>query len=522
MKNRSGGFVSLVGAGPGDEGLITVRGVDRLARADAVVYDYLANPKMLDYCAPDCEKIYVGKSAGAHTASQEEIHELLVNRAKRGKRVVRLKGGDPFIFGRGSEEAYVLAGEGIPFEIVPGITAGAAAPAYAGIPVTHRGTARGVTFVTGHAAAGRSEEIYADEEYWRALAESGNTLVVYMGVKNLPFIVEKLLHYGKSPQTPAALISWGTLPAQKTVTAQLSRISEEAEREAITPPAVAVIGSVVDLRETIHWFEERPLFGRRILVTRGAESAESLAAPLRDLGAEVCELPTIEIVPVEDFSELDAAIRELSSYGWIVFTSANGVRLFFSRLFGLGFDSRSLADVHVACIGTGTAERLSAYGISADLVPRIFTSEGLAQEFNARRDSLGAARVLFPCSDIARDVVPERLEAMGAQLRRITVYSAHRPDYSAERLESSLDPIPDVVTLTSSSTASNLVTLLREHGLEDRLGSLRAVSIGPVTTRTAQELGLQVVAEAEEHSIGGLIDTIRDMKELQKGNEKEA
>ena len=507
MNNSKQGFVSLVGAGPGDEGLITVRGGERLGHAEVVVYDYLANSNFLDMCPPECEKIYVGKRSGSHTFGQEEINRLLVEHARRGKAVVRLKGGDPFIFGRGGEEALSLAQEGISFEVVPGVTAGSAACAYAGIPVTHRGLSNGVTFVTGHGAVQEPEE---HEQNWKNLAQSDHTVVVYMGVKNLPFIVGALLRHGRASDTPAAIISWGTTAGQRVVSASLETLAARAQAESISPPAIAVIGRVVALREKIRWFEGLPLFGSRILVTRSSDDAKSLSVPLRALGAEVIEFPSIEISPVEDFSKLDEALRGVSRYRWIVFTSPKGVAIFFSRLFSLGLDARALAKSNVACIGTGTAAELSAYGICADLVPELFTSEGLVQTFKERKDELLGEYVLFPVSEIARDIVPNALTSMGARCRIIPIYTVSKPVYSREEIEQAFEPFPDLVSITSSSTVQNLVALLEEHGLGAYCSRIRGASIGPVSTRTAEELGISVVTEAKEHSIPGLIEGIRN------------
>ena len=517
MDGSEKGFVSLVGAGPGDEGLITVRGVERLEQAEVVVYDYLANSNFLDMCRPECEKIYVGKRAGSHTLKQEEINRLLVEHARRGKAVVRLKGGDPFIFGRGGEEALYLAREGISFEVVPGVTAGSAAAAYAGIPVTHRGLSNGVTFVTGHGAAQGPE---AQEQNWKNLAQSDHTLVVYMGVKNLPTIVEALMRHGRAADTPAAIISWGTTVGQRVVSASLETLAARAQAESISPPAIAVIGQVAALREKIRWFEERPLFGSRILVTRSSDDAKSLSVPLRALGAEVIELPSIKISPVEDFSELDDALQVLSRYRWIVFTSPKGVGIFFSRLFSLGSDARALAESKVACIGTGTAAELSAYGIRVDLVPELFTSEGLAQAFKERKGELLGEYVLFPVSEIARDLVPNALTSMGARCSIVPIYTVSKPVYSREEIERAFEPFPDLVSITSSSTVHNLVALLEEHELGAFCSRMRGASIGPVTSRTAEELGISVVTEAKEHSIPGLIEGIRNF--AQKTRERNA
>ncbi len=503
-EEREQGFVTLAGAGPGDEGLLTVKAAERLRQADTVVYDYLAGTGLLRHCNADCERIYAGKQAGRHRYSQEEITALLVDRARAGRRVVRLKGGDPFVFGRGGEEALALAEANIPFEVIPGVTSGVAAPAYAGIPLTHRGEAGSLAFITGHAAEGTPER----QEEWRRAA-GADTLVFFMGVKNLRAILEQVKAAGRTPETPAAAVRWGTTAAQECLTATVGTLADRAEAEGLAPPALVVIGTVVALRKQINWFERLPLFGRQILVTRSAEQAPPLAAELRELGAAVSEMPAIEIIPYADLSALDRSLADLGAYHWLVFTSLQGVRIFFRRLAEREMDARALAGCRVAAIGSRTAEELRSRGIAADLVPEEFTSEGTVTAFRAAGCDLSGARVLLPCSEIAREVIPEGLRELGAVVETLPIYRTLAPEYSAEELERLLDPEPELVTLTSSSTARNLAAILRGHGREALLSRLAALSIGPVTSQTARELGIPVAAEAGEHSAAGLVEAAR-------------
>ncbi|TFG64508.1 MAG: uroporphyrinogen-III C-methyltransferase [Spirochaetales bacterium] len=500
------GKVWLVGAGPGDESLITLKALECLKAAEVVVYDYLANPALLSHCPDSCEKIYAGKMASKHTMSQEDINALLVEKAKDGKAVVRLKGGDPCVFGRGGEEALACAEAGIPFEFVPGITAGIAAAVYAGIPVTHRGLATSVAFITGHEMPGKEES----DIQWDKISTGVDTLVFYMGVKNLPLIVQNLKKYGRSGSTPAAVIRLGTLNSQATAEGTLDTIEDEVRRLGITPPSIIVVGQVVSLRPRLTWFENRPLFGKTVLVTRSRTQASDLARGLKDLGAWVREFPTIEIAPVPDLTKLDSALNEAESYSWIVFTSVNGVEIFFDRLYINKKDARSLQGCSIAAIGSATAEKLRQYGITADLVPEKFTSEGTVEAFRKRKTDFTGERVLLPGSAIARDYIRENLSGMGAEVLAVPVYDTLLPAYTEEDIREILTMTPDLVTFSSSSTVSNFVDILRSKGLEDRLPDIKAASIGPVTTKTAEDLGIQVILEAEEHTIPGLIDAIKN------------
>ena len=358
------GKVYLVGAGPGDPGLLTLRGREVLERAEVVIYDYLANEEFLKYAPPRSEKIYVGKKGGDHTLSQQGINELLVEKG-REKVVVRLKGGDPFVFGRGGEEAQVLVAEDIPFEVVPGVTAAISVPAYAGIPLSHRDITAGMAFVTGH----ERRDAGTSKIAWDKIATGIGTLVFFMGVKNLPEICTNLVRHGRSSDTPVAVIRWGTTPAQQTVTGTLGDIVEKVREAGLKPPAITVVGEVVRLREELNWFESRPLFGKRIIVTRAREQASDFKAALSDLGADCIEFPTIEIAPPPSWEPLDTAVRNLSTYDWAIFTSVNGVKFFLERLKACRLDVRELKGVRLAAIGPRTAEALEDTGLTPDLVP---------------------------------------------------------------------------------------------------------------------------------------------------------
>ncbi|WP_456430986.1 uroporphyrinogen-III C-methyltransferase [Thermosulfuriphilus sp.] len=498
------GKVYLVGAGPGDPGLITVKAKEAIEAADCIIYDYLANEVFLAYARPEAEIIYVGKKGGDHTLSQEEINRLLVKKALEGKVVCRLKGGDPFVFGRGGEEAEEVVAAGIPFEVIPGVTSAVAVPAYAGIPLTHREHTSAVAFVTGHEDP--TKESSAID--WDALARVG-TLVFFMGVKNLPHIARSLIAAGKSPQTPVAVIRWGTLPRQKTVVGSLENIAEEVRRAGLKAPAIIVVGEVVFLRQKLAWFEGRPLFGLRVLVTRTREQASDLSAKLYDLGAEPVEFPTIKTVAPDDFRPLDQAISEIETFSWIIFTSVNGVRFFFDRLFALGHDVRVLKGVRIAAIGEKTAEGLRAYGLFADLVPRQYRAEGLIEALG--QESLSGARILIPRALEAREILPEKLREQGAEVVVAPAYKTIRPEGGRERLHRILEEGLDVVTFTSSSTVRNFVEMI--GGPEEArrlLSGVKIASIGPITSQTARDLGLSVDIEPQAYTIVALVEAIRE------------
>ncbi|MCP4375221.1 MAG: uroporphyrinogen-III C-methyltransferase [bacterium] len=498
----SDGCVYLVGAGPGDPGLMTVRGRDLLRRADAVVYDNLASRRLLAEARNCAEMIYVGKQASAHTLKQDQINELLVRLGLEGKQVVRLKGGDPFVFGRGGEEALALVEAGVRFEIIPGITAGIAAAAYAGIPVTHRGVTSSIALITGHETPDKDE---SDLDY-AALASWPGTLAFYMGVKNLPKITASLIEHGMDPATPAALVRWGTTARQETVTGTLSDITEIATQAGIKPPALILVGHVVALRQSISWFENRPLFGKRIVVTRARLQASRLTAQLEDLGAEVVELPAIRIEPPLDTTPLDHAAGNASEFDWVIFTSANGVDAFFGALRRANLDSRALSGVQICVIGPGTAKRLEQFGLRPDAQPKTYQAAEISQTL-ANIEDLNGKKILCPRADIApKDLITD-LEALGAVVSDITAYRTVGETPEDELLDDIFaDNGPDWITFTSSSTVTNFVNAV---GL-DRLGKSGAslASIGPVTSQTMRGFKLEPNVEADPYTIGGLVEAI--------------
>ncbi len=501
------GIVYLVGAGPGDPGLLTLRGGELLVTCDAIVYDALANPALLalaevaDRAAP-VELHDVGKRGGTtDSARQDDINALLVRLGNEGKRVVRLKGGDPLVFGRGSEEAQALAEAGVPFEIVPGVTAGIAAPAYAGIPVTHRGMATSVTFVTGHEDPAKE----STQVNWSALAKSGGTIVLYMGVKTLPNIVEALVGGGMSADTPAAAIQWGTYPRQRTVSATLSTLSEAIARDGLTAPVITVIGPVASLRDEIGWFDRRPLFGRRVVVTRARSQAATLSDRLAAVGAEIIEMPATRIEVAVDTPAL-AALDSLDAYSWLIFTSQNGVRIFWEVLRQTGRDARALAGVKIAAVGPATAEALLEHGLAVDVSPDRFVAEALLDELSARRDVAGA-RVLYAAAEGARETLQEGLEALGATVNRITLYRSVPDGDGASQLRERLARgDADLVTFTSASSVRAFVEAV---GV-DVAARTPAASIGPITTDAARKAGVDVIIEASRSTIDGLVDSIAE------------
>jgi uroporphyrinogen III methyltransferase/synthase len=505
------GRVYLVGAGPGDPGLITVTGLQRLKEADVVVYDRLVGEALLKEARADAEVIFVGKVAG-ESHDQEAINRLLVEKASEGKSVVRLKGGDPFVFGRGGEEAEALRAAGIPFEVVPGVTSAVAVPAYAGIPVTHRGLASTFAVITGHEDPEKPESSID----WAKLATAVDTLVFLMGTKTLPEIVEKLVANGRASDTPVAVIRWGTTPEQRTVVGTLADIAARVEDAGITPPAITVVGEVVRLRETLSWFESRPLFGKRVLITRTRRQASVLARLLAEEGAIPVELPAIEIEPSNDEDAVDAAMETLKAgdYAWAVFTSANAVELWFEHLRGRGFDARAFASAKVAAIGPATAEALRERGIVADVVPQEYVAEGVLDAL--RRQVTPGDRILVPRAEGARAELVDGLRAAGVEVNEVTLYRAAVPEGApAEALALLRDGAIDIVTFTSSSTVRNLAAMLNgdlqvltTHN--SQLATPLVACIGPITAKTAEELGLRVDVVASEYTVEGLVRAIKE------------
>jgi uroporphyrinogen III methyltransferase/synthase len=495
------GRVSIIGAGPGDPGLITLRGVQCIREADVIVYDHLVSPEILRHASQKARLIYAGKQGGKHTVSQGEINDLLVAEAQKGTIVARLKGGDPFIFGRGAEEAEVLRSAGIPFEVVPGITSAIAVPAYAGIPLTHRSHTASVAFVTGHEDPTKGKSNLD----WPKLAGMG-TLVVLMAIKNLSKVTENLIRHGKDAATPAALIRWGTTPDQETLTGSLGDIAQDAEERGFAPPSILVVGGVVALRETLNWFETKPLFGRGIVITRPEAQAEGFGEMLRAAGARTIPFPVIRVAPPETWEKLDEALGSIEDYRWIIFTSANGVAFFFRRLRERGSDIRDLKGIRIAAIGPATASAVEALGIRVDLVPQEFVSEGVVEAFAG--EDLRGSRVLLPRAAEARDVIPEGLTALGARCDIATAYRTVRSDHAASELEPLFaDGKVDAITFTSPSTVNNFLGIM---GPDFRLPpGVRIACIGPVTAAAVRKAGLPVDIFHARFTIPGMVDALK-------------
>ena len=484
------GFVYLVGAGPGDTELITVKALHVLAEAECIVYDYLANPRIIEKF--DCEKIYVGKSGTSHTLTQEQINQLLVDKALEGKIIVRLKGGDPMIFGRGGEEAEELVKAGIPFSIVPGISSFYSAPAYAGIPLTHRNHANVLEVITGH----RRSDAKNDDSLNLPEYDSDRTYTFLMGVKNLGYISSTLIKEKNFPaDTPVALISWGTRPDQRVVTGPLKDIADIVKREGIKPPAVTVIGSVVTLREKLRWFDKQPLFGKRVVVTRTRAQASKLSSQLLRLGADVIEFPTIAIEEIKDCTPLKIAISKIDEFSWLFLTSQNAVTILFNKLFRMGLDSRVFGNIKIAAIGSATGDELLKFGIRPDLIPEEYVAEGLLKE--VAKLKIKGQKVLLPCSAEARDVLAEGLRNMGAKVDRIHIYKVIRPKGLSSEIINNVRNA-DIVTFASSSTVKNFFNLVPEiKGI--------TACIGPVTADTLEKFNITPDIIAEEYTITGLI-----------------
>ncbi|MBI4339357.1 MAG: uroporphyrinogen-III C-methyltransferase [Chloroflexi bacterium] len=504
------GTVYLVGAGPGDPGLLTLRGQELLAQADVVVYDRLVDERLLRFVRPDAEVTYAGKWPRRTSNTQEDINPHLVEYAREGNSVVRLKGGDPFVFGRGGEEAIALYEAGIPFEVVPGITSAIAVPAYAGIPVTHRGIAASFTVVSGSEDPGKPES----QIDWPSVAANPATLIVLMGWESLPNVVEALLAHGKPPDTPAALVQWGTRPGQRTVVGALADILERGKAAGLEPPVAAVFGDVVALRQQVAWYDSRPLFSKRVLVTRARTQASALVDLLGQEGAEAVELPAIEVRPLEDDTPLRAAARGLASYQWAVFTSANGVEAFWKAVQGEGLDARAFGGVKLAAIGPATAEALARRGLCADLVPGEHVGEAVVEALQGVVSP--GMRVLVPRAEGSRPALVSGLAALGAHVTEVAAYGTVKPG-DANVGATHASPLPglemlrdgqiDAVTFASSSTVRNLVQIL--GGDVSPLQKPAIACIGPITAQTARELGLRVDIQASEYTIPGLVEALK-------------
>jgi uroporphyrinogen III methyltransferase/synthase len=491
-----------VGAGPGDPGLITVKGLQRLREAEVVVYDRLANEALLAEAPESALRLYAGKGPEDHTLTQQQINALLVEQGGAGKRVVRLKGGDPFVFGRGGEEAEALVAAGIPFEVVPGVTSAIAAPAYAGVPVTHRDFTPAFAVITGHEDPAKSESAIP----WDALAAGPDTLVFLMGVGHIELIAARLVAAGRPATTPVTVVRRGTWPDQQVVRGALSDIAERVRAVGLTPPCVTVVGRVASLASTLAWFHPGGLAGKSVLVTRAREQASSLSLLLESFGARVFEYPAIRIVPAESYDALDAALAQSQAYRWLCFTSVNAVDAVDRRLEAIGRTWRQFAGSRIAAIGPATAQALVAHGAGVDYVPERYLAEAIAEGLP---DAHGA-RVLLARADIADARLVQALEARGAQVDQFVAYRTLVSDADAAELRGLLEAgAIDVVTFASSSTVRNLHTALGPDAAQLLRGTLVAC-IGPVTAGTAQSLGIEPAIVAEEHTIAGLVSAIQE------------
>ena len=504
------GKVYIIGAGPGDIGLLTVKGMRCLQKADIVVYDFHLNAQILNYVNHDAEFIYAGKRGGHHEMTQEQINQALVRKAKEDKLVCRLKGGDPFIFGRGGEEAEVLAAEGIEFEIIPGISSSVAAPAYAGIPLTHRRYSSSFSVITGNEDLTKTESTID----WSKLVSGFDTLVFLMGVKNFENIALKLIDSGKPPDTPAAVVRWGTRPDQKTVVGTLSNISCQVKEEHVRPPAVMVVGNVVKLRDTLKWYENKPLFGHRVLITREYTSDY---APLEELGAEIFEFPTIKTVQPDSFASLDAAIDKIGTYHWLIFTSTNGFKFFMQRFLAKNRDIRDLKGIRLCAIGAKTAEALGDYGLRVDLIPESFNSEGLIEAFfkdgkmrMIKDNSLTGTRMLLPRAELAVETFPQKVLELGGEIDTPVAYRTIKPEKHGKRLKRFLQQGRiSIATFTSAATFTNFLEMMGNDAM-NLLKASTIAAIGPVTERAINKTGLKVSIRPKEATIRAMTDAIID------------
>src|ERR1051326_2486699 len=499
-RKKSAGKVYLVGAGPGDLGLVTLRAKECIEIADVIIYDHLTNPEMLGWARDDAEVIYAGKRAGDHTLVQNEINKLLIENAKAGKQVVRLKGGDPFVFGRGAEEAKAIVEAGVGFEVVPGVTSAIAGPAYAGIPVTHRAENSHVTFFTGHEDPSKEKSAID----YAALARLGGTQVMLMGVERMSAITREMLANGVRRDLPVALVRWATTGRQHTLVGTLENIAQRAAEAGFEPPAVAVFGDVVALRKDLKWFEGRPLSGKRIVVTRTRKQAGVLTSQLRALGADVIELPTIRIDPPAGLREFGELVQDAHAYDWIVFTSTNGVDSFFEMFFKLYDDAREIGGAKIAAIGPATAQRVRDFHLHVDLQPADFVAEAIVREFQ-KQGGVENMRILIARAEKARDVLPRELSRLGAIVDEAFAYRTvpETRDITGARRRF-LDEGADLITFTSSSTVENFLALGLPWPKQ-----MQAASIGPITSQTARDHGLKIDIEARRHDIAGLVEAIR-------------
>ncbi len=495
-------IVYLVGAGPGDPRLITVKGLECIKKADVIIYDYLVNVDLLKVARPEAELIYVGKQGGAHTLEQDEINNLLARKALEGNIVTRLKGGDPYVFGRGGEEALVLYEKHIPFEVVPGITAAIATPNYAGIPVTHRDFTSTFGLITGH------EDPTKDSSSidWAKISTGIGTLAFYMGIKNLPYITGQLIKHGRSKDTPVAVIRWGTTSRQQTVIGTLDTIVQKAKD--VKPPAITIVGEVVKLRDQLNWFEKKPLFGKTIVVTRSREQASEFADQLYEYGANVIEFPTIEIAKSDDVRPIQEAIKNVHTYNWLVFTSINGVDSFFRHLLESGKDVRDLKGVKICAIGPATAGGIERYHIKVDCKPPKFVAESVVEELK-KVTAIKGERFLLPRADIARSFLPEELQKLGGKVTDLVAYkTVMAQPKDIDLVDKIKKGEVHVVTFTSSSTVRNFTEIIGKENVSAIKDRVRFASIGPITTQTAEEMGYRVDIKTEEYTIPGLVNAL--------------
>ncbi len=494
----------LIGAGPGDPGLITVRGLQIIQEAEVVIYDYLANKIFLSHCRPDAEIIYVGKKGGDHTLAQEKINELIVAKVQEGKNVARLKGGDPYIFGRGAEEAEELLAAGLEFEIVPGVTSAVAGAAYAGIPLTHRKYASSVSLITGHEDPTKPDSAHN----WPALATAASTLCFYMGVKNLPFITSKLMEHGMSPDMPAALIRWGTTAKHQSWVSTVGEIAALALEKGIKAPSMLVIGEVVLLRDNLNWFEKLPLHGKGVVVTRAREQASGLKDTLERLGAACYEFPTITIEPLQDYAPVHFAIEHLPVYDWVIFTSVNGVRHFWDQLAVVGKDARALGAAQVAAIGPATALELRQRGIEPDFIPEKYVAESVVQ--GLLELGIAGKRVLIPRAKVAREILPEELSKVAKQVDVLPVYETMLTQEDGQEIIALLEQGRlHYLTFSSSSTVDNFFALVPADTLRPFVGRpLKICCIGPITAKTLGNYGFTPDIMPEEYTIPALVEAL--------------
>jgi uroporphyrinogen III methyltransferase/synthase len=494
--------VYLIGAGPGDPGLLTIRAKELIETCDVVVYDYLANKDFLAYARKDAEIIYVGKKGGDHTLPQDQINQLIIAKAKEGKSVARLKGGDPYVFGRGGEEAEELVEAGVAFEVVPGVTAGVAAPAYAGIPVTHRDHTTSVCFITGHEDPTKEESGHN----WEVYAKSNSTLVFYMGVKNLPMIAGNLISGGRDPKTPVALVRWGTRCTQESMVSTLENVAADAEKRMFAAPSIIIVGGVCSLADKLAWFEKKPLLGKGVVVTRAREQASDLADRLKDLGACVYEFPTISVEPLDDYAEVEQAILTLGNVDWLVFTSVNGVKFFWDQLAEAGLDTRALGGIEVAAIGPATADELKLRGVTPDFVPPKYVAESVVAGLLER--GVKGKRVLIPRAKVAREVLPEELARAGADVRVLPVYETRLAQNDPDEIIDALTAGKiQAVTFASSSTVENFFDLLPIETMR-LYPKVKMACIGPVTAKTLKRYGLNAHIQPADYTIPALAEAL--------------